>query len=225
MGAASPALTYRKGPVVRRLFPTRLPAQPDRRWWQRTLLINAGSCCLSRQRSAFPACPITARRARAGLGLAGTRALTVQACYGCHSNETEWPWYARIAPISWVLAYDVIEGARGAQLLRVGPARRRSRPGRAVRAQAAHRLIADGSQRRHAARHLSSGNPGARLTDEQKEARSSTPAANRRGKPASAKRLMSRSRLARIMGTTTPRLCGAWGPVGCNGPHGRWRTQ
>jgi Haem-binding domain len=27
-----------------------------------------------------------------------------RACYDCHSNETEWPWYSRIAPISWLLA-------------------------------------------------------------------------------------------------------------------------
>jgi len=31
-------------------------------------------------------------------------------CYDCHSNETEWPWYSRIAPISWLLAWDVRDG-------------------------------------------------------------------------------------------------------------------
>lgn len=31
-------------------------------------------------------------------------------CYDCHSNETEWPWYSHIAPISWFLAWDVREG-------------------------------------------------------------------------------------------------------------------
>jgi hypothetical protein len=33
-----------------------------------------------------------------------------RACYDCHSNETEWPWYSRIAPISWLLAWDVRDG-------------------------------------------------------------------------------------------------------------------
>jgi len=33
-----------------------------------------------------------------------------RACYDCHSNETTWPWYSRIAPISWLMAYDVSEG-------------------------------------------------------------------------------------------------------------------
>jgi hypothetical protein len=33
-----------------------------------------------------------------------------RACYDCHSNETVWPWYSRIAPISWVIAHDVREG-------------------------------------------------------------------------------------------------------------------
>jgi hypothetical protein len=29
------------------------------------------------------------------------------ACYDCHSNETTWPWYSHIAPISWLVARDV----------------------------------------------------------------------------------------------------------------------
>ena len=33
-----------------------------------------------------------------------------RACYDCHSNETTWPWYSRIAPVSWVIARDVNEG-------------------------------------------------------------------------------------------------------------------
>jgi hypothetical protein len=32
-----------------------------------------------------------------------------RACYDCHSNETRWPWYARLAPVSWVVAWDVSE--------------------------------------------------------------------------------------------------------------------
>ncbi|GAB4427579.1 MAG: heme-binding domain-containing protein [Anaerolineae bacterium] len=39
-----------------------------------------------------------------------TRALVKAACFDCHSNETVWPWYARIAPSSWLLAHDVEEG-------------------------------------------------------------------------------------------------------------------
>jgi hypothetical protein len=32
------------------------------------------------------------------------------ACYDCHSNETKWPWYSRLAPMSWQIAGDVNEG-------------------------------------------------------------------------------------------------------------------
>jgi hypothetical protein len=32
------------------------------------------------------------------------------ACYDCHSNETTWPWYSHVAPVSWLLGYDVSEG-------------------------------------------------------------------------------------------------------------------
>src|SRR5437764_214194 len=39
-----------------------------------------------------------------------TRALAQRACFDCHSNETTWPWYSHVAPVSWLLARDVIEG-------------------------------------------------------------------------------------------------------------------
>jgi len=28
-------------------------------------------------------------------------------CYSCHSNETEWPIYSYVAPMSWLVRYDV----------------------------------------------------------------------------------------------------------------------
>jgi hypothetical protein len=33
-----------------------------------------------------------------------------RSCYDCHSNETRWPWYSRVAPISWLVAHDVALG-------------------------------------------------------------------------------------------------------------------
>jgi hypothetical protein len=33
-----------------------------------------------------------------------------RACYDCHSNATVWPWYSRVAPVSWLIASDVNEG-------------------------------------------------------------------------------------------------------------------
>jgi hypothetical protein len=41
---------------------------------------------------------------------AETRDLMVRACYGCHSNEVEYPAYASIAPISWAIEQHVNEG-------------------------------------------------------------------------------------------------------------------
>ncbi|MFQ5544235.1 MAG: heme-binding domain-containing protein, partial [Nitrospiria bacterium] len=32
-----------------------------------------------------------------------------RSCYDCHSNETKWPWYSYIAPVSWLIAYDIYE--------------------------------------------------------------------------------------------------------------------
>ena len=39
-----------------------------------------------------------------------TRELTKRACFDCHSNETVWPTYTRIAPASWLIWHDVEEG-------------------------------------------------------------------------------------------------------------------
>lgn len=36
-----------------------------------------------------------------------------RACMDCHSNETRWPWYSHVAPLSWGVATDV-EKARKA---------------------------------------------------------------------------------------------------------------
>ena len=38
------------------------------------------------------------------------RALAKEHCFQCHSNETHWTWYSNIAPGSWLIAFDVIEG-------------------------------------------------------------------------------------------------------------------
>ncbi|HUI83886.1 MAG TPA: heme-binding domain-containing protein [Candidatus Binatia bacterium] len=35
-----------------------------------------------------------------------------RSCQNCHSNETSWPWYSYIAPVSWVIAHDVHEARR-----------------------------------------------------------------------------------------------------------------
>jgi hypothetical protein len=39
-----------------------------------------------------------------------TRATAVIACFDCHSNQTVWPWYSNIAPMSWLVQRDVDEG-------------------------------------------------------------------------------------------------------------------
>ncbi|MCI0695404.1 heme-binding domain-containing protein [candidate division KSB1 bacterium] len=38
-----------------------------------------------------------------------TRELAKRACYDCHSNETVWPWYSNVAPMSWLVQSDVDE--------------------------------------------------------------------------------------------------------------------
>lgn len=34
-------------------------------------------------------------------------AILVRSCQDCHSASTHWPWYSRIAPVSWIVERDV----------------------------------------------------------------------------------------------------------------------
>jgi hypothetical protein len=50
-----------------------------------------------------------------GLAIAGPPevvAILKRSCFDCHSHETQWPWYSRVAPVSWLLARDVKEGRK-----------------------------------------------------------------------------------------------------------------
>jgi hypothetical protein len=37
-------------------------------------------------------------------------AILRESCFDCHTNETRWPWYAKLAPASWLLARDIRKG-------------------------------------------------------------------------------------------------------------------
>ncbi len=91
-----------------------------------------------------------------------TQALFEGACADCHTNETKWPWYAYVAPGSWLNALHVKDAREQMNLSELGamPAFRKDRLGEEIEMQ------------------LRSGNmppadyqllhPSARLTDEQK---------------------------------------------------------
>jgi hypothetical protein len=38
------------------------------------------------------------------------QAVLSRSCTNCHSNETRWPWYAHVAPLSWSVINHVNEG-------------------------------------------------------------------------------------------------------------------
>ena len=40
------------------------------------------------------------------------KAIFKKACYDCHSNETKWIWYSKVAPVSFLIADDVKSGRR-----------------------------------------------------------------------------------------------------------------
>lgn len=67
-----------------------------------------------------------------------TRALAVRACFSCHSNKTEKPWYSDVAPMAW-LVNNHVESGRGALNCSEWT------PDQARRARKIDRVIRDGS--------------------------------------------------------------------------------
>ncbi len=41
-----------------------------------------------------------------------TRALAVRACYDCHSNETQWPWFTKVPGGAQLAVFDTVRGRR-----------------------------------------------------------------------------------------------------------------
>jgi hypothetical protein len=47
---------------------------------------------------------------------ADVKAVFERSCKNCHSNETSWPWYSYVAPISWVVVRDVHQARKAMNL-------------------------------------------------------------------------------------------------------------
>ena len=85
----------------------------SRRLWQGAVLILAFAVVqlLRPSHANPPIVPGHTLAAELGTG-SGLPALLDRSCGDCHSNRTAWPWYARIAPLSWAMTYGVAEGRK-----------------------------------------------------------------------------------------------------------------
>jgi hypothetical protein len=48
------------------------------------------------------------------------QAILERSCMDCHSHATRWPWYAYVAPVSWLVVYDVHHAREHMNLSRWG---------------------------------------------------------------------------------------------------------
>jgi hypothetical protein len=46
--------------------------------------------------------------------------ILTSACYNCHSNHTDYPWYSRIQPVGWFIGHDIKEGRDNLNLGKFG---------------------------------------------------------------------------------------------------------
>jgi len=74
-------------------------------------VIFAAAQFIRPQRANLPIDPGRTLEAHVGTSN-GLVAIVDRACRDCHSNATVWPGYARVAPLSWLMAAGVAEGRR-----------------------------------------------------------------------------------------------------------------
>jgi len=75
------------------------------------VILFAGAQLFSPDRTNPPTDPSRTLAAHAGTPT-GLAAVVHRSCGDCHSNATTWPWYAKIAPLSWAMAYGVKSGRK-----------------------------------------------------------------------------------------------------------------
>jgi hypothetical protein len=102
------------------------------KWWKWVLLVLAVAFLVIQfVRPAETNPPIDATKTieAAGIVPADVDAILNRSCADCHSNKTVWPWYAQVAPVSWLLVKDVNEGRHELNLSEWGgyTARRKTR--------------------------------------------------------------------------------------------------
>ena len=68
--------------------------------------VNRTNPSVERSRSIYATLPMPAE----------ARAVFERSCKNCHSDDTSWPWYSYVAPVSWVIARDVHRARRAMNL-------------------------------------------------------------------------------------------------------------
>lgn len=89
-------------------LPTPRPRRrPPQMWWLAGLAVAAVTIQVIPYGHAHTNPPVQTEPAWPS---AQVRQLAVRACFDCHSNQTTWPWYSNVAPISWLIQRDVDAG-------------------------------------------------------------------------------------------------------------------
>jgi hypothetical protein len=90
-------------------------------------------------------------------------AIFMNACFDCHSNSTNYPWYANIQPMGWLIARDIKDGKAKLNFSELGSLSRRRQ---ISKLQEAQNRIKDGTMPLPAYQLM---HKNARLTKEEKE--------------------------------------------------------
>jgi hypothetical protein len=82
--------------------------------WPRAALLLAAACwlgaALATPRPVNPSVSGAATLEAHARVPAEVRAVLREACADCHSDDTRWPWYSRVFPVSWLMTRHVRDG-------------------------------------------------------------------------------------------------------------------
>jgi hypothetical protein len=99
----------------------------------------------------------------------GLRAIAQRACFDCHTNETVWPVYAHVAPVSWLVTRDVSAGRRRLNFSEWGTPHPRRRRGRGGPGEDAEEIIRELRRDSMPPGYYVMLHPGARLTEAERQ--------------------------------------------------------
>ena len=74
------------------------------------LAVLFGAAQFVQPQRANPVVDPSATFAAVGKPVPAVAALVDRSCRDCHSDQTVWPWYSRVSPVSWMVAGDVKRG-------------------------------------------------------------------------------------------------------------------
>jgi hypothetical protein len=82
------------------------------KWWAVAIAVCVGAAATATLLVGTAPPPVMPSNADGLAAPPSVTAILRRSCYDCHSDETRWPWYSRIPPVSLLIEHDVRRGRK-----------------------------------------------------------------------------------------------------------------